>query len=42
MAKLSLDECMPLSLTPLLAQHGHEVATAMQLGLRQRILVSKE
>ena len=36
MAKLYLDECVPLSLTPLLAQRGHDVATAMQLGLRQR------
>ena len=36
MAKLYLDECVPVSLTPLLVQHGHDVTTAMQLGLRQR------
>jgi predicted nuclease of predicted toxin-antitoxin system len=36
MAKLYLDECVSLSLTPLLSQYGHDVTTAMQLGLRQR------
>jgi predicted nuclease of predicted toxin-antitoxin system len=36
MAKLYLDECVPLSLMPLLAQYGQDVTTAMQLGLRQR------
>ena len=36
MARLSLDECVPLSLAPLLTQHGHDVVTAMQLGLRGR------
>src|SRR5437773_492031 len=36
MAKLYLDECVPISLASLLAQYGHDVTTAMQLGLRQR------
>ena len=36
MAKLYLDECVPVSLARLLTQHGHDVTTAMQLGLRQR------
>ena len=36
MAKLYLDDCVPLSLTPLLVQYGHDVTAAMQLGLRQR------
>ena len=36
MPKLYLDECVPLALTPRLSQHGHDVTTAMQLGLRQR------
>jgi len=34
MARLYLDECVPLPLALLLAQHGHDVTTAMQLGLR--------
>src|SRR5438552_615269 len=36
MAKLYLDECVPVSLARLLTQHGHDVTTAMQRGLRQR------
>lgn len=36
MARLYLDECVPLPLAPLLTQHGHDVVTAMQLGLRSR------
>ena len=36
MAKLSLDECVPISLIHLLMPHGHDVTTALQLGLRQR------
>jgi len=36
MAQLYLDECVPLPLAPVLAQHGHDVTTAMQLGLRSR------
>ncbi len=36
MAKLYLDECVPLSLSRFLTQHGHDVTTALQLGLRQR------
>ena len=36
MAQLYLDECVPSSLAPLLQQHGHDVTTAMQLGLRSR------
>jgi predicted nuclease of predicted toxin-antitoxin system len=36
MAQLYLDECVPLSLAPLLQQHSHDVTTAMQLGLRSR------
>ena len=35
MARLYLDECVPLPLAPLLTQHGHDVTTAMQLGLRK-------
>lgn len=34
MAKLYLDECVPLPLARILTQHGHNVATAMQLALR--------
>src|SRR5712691_3775026 len=34
MARLYLDECVPLPLAPLLTQHGHDVTTAMQIGLR--------
>ena len=36
MVRLYLDECVPLPLAPLLIQQGHDVATAMQLGLRSR------
>ena len=36
MAQLYLDECVPLSLVPLLVTQGHDVTTAMQLGLRGR------
>jgi predicted nuclease of predicted toxin-antitoxin system len=36
MAKLYLDECVPLPLADLLTQQSHDVTTAMQLGLRQR------
>lgn len=36
MARLYLDECVPLSLAPILGQHGHDVTTAVQLGLRGR------
>jgi Domain of unknown function (DUF5615) len=36
MVQLYLDECVPLSLAPLLQQQGHDVTTAMQLGLRSR------
>ena len=36
MAQLYLDECVPLSLAPVLAQHGHDVTTAMELRLRGR------
>lgn len=36
MARLYLDECVPLPLASLLAQHGHDVTTAVQLGLRSR------
>lgn len=36
MARLYLDECVPLPLAPLLTQYGHDVVTAMQLGLRGR------
>ncbi len=34
MARFYLDECVPLPLVQLLAQHGHDVTAAMQLGLR--------
>ncbi|NOT56276.1 MAG: DUF5615 family PIN-like protein [Deltaproteobacteria bacterium] len=34
MARLYLDECVPLPLASLLTQHGHDVVTVMQLGLR--------
>ena len=36
MAQLYLDECVPVSLALLLQQHGYDVTTAMQLGLRSR------
>jgi predicted nuclease of predicted toxin-antitoxin system len=36
MARLYLDECVPLLLAPLLTQYGHDVVTTMQLGLRSR------
>jgi predicted nuclease of predicted toxin-antitoxin system len=36
MARLYLDECVPLPLAPLLTHYSHDVVTAMQLGLRSR------
>ncbi len=36
MARLYLDECVPLPLAPRLIQDGHDVLTATQLGLRSR------
>jgi len=36
MARLYLDECVPLPLASLLALHGHDVTTAVQLGVRSR------
>jgi predicted nuclease of predicted toxin-antitoxin system len=35
MAQLYLDECVPLPLAHILMQQGHDVTTAMQLGLRK-------
>jgi hypothetical protein len=36
MARLYLDECIPLLLGQLLTQHGHDVIAAMLLDLRGR------